>query len=297
MKVLITGSSGFVGKQLINTLTKINWQSVRLDRARISNNVFDENLIGADCFIHLAGRAHLTKKAFQNDYDAYASVNIDFTLAAASFAIKHKVKRFIFVSSIKVNGESSSRPFTELDAPNPEDAYGLTKWQAEQALWSLFENSQTDLVVVRPPLIYGPGVKANFKNLIDLCSSGVPMPFGQVNNKRSLIFLGNFVDFIVTCASHPKAKNQTFLISDDLDVSTTYLIKTIKASSGRSCLLIPLPRNILRFLFVMLGKSILVKRLCDDLQVDVSKAKKVLGWKPAYTFRQGIEMTLNGENK
>jgi UDP-glucose 4-epimerase len=230
----------------------------------------------------------------ENSYHAYAEVNIATTNNLALQAANMGVKRFIFISSIKVNGETTSMvPFNELNTPSPEDDYGKTKYEAENELRVIAANSNMEIVIIRPPLIYGKGVKANFKNLIKLCHYKLPLPFGAIDNKRSMVYIENLVDFIITCASHPKAANQTFLISDDKDVSTTELIQTIRQSLGLPALLIPMPQKWLVYLLNLIGKNSLAIRLCGNLQVDISKAKTLLDWKPPYTFKQGIQKTID----
>lgn len=245
-----------------------------------------------DCLIHLAGRAHVMHETAENIYQAYAAVNIDYTLEIAELARRLKIKRFVFLSSVKVNGEASRKPFTEADIPAPLDAYGHTKLEAEIALQQFCAAHQMELVIIRPPLIYGPGVKANFRQLIKLCLLPLPLPFAMVNNRRSFISLDNLADFIVLCSWHPKAAGHTFLISDGEDVSTASLIRTIRQVNKQKTLLMPLPVCFLKFLFKLIGKSSLALRLMDSLQVDISKARTVLGWEPKISFREGISRAL-----
>jgi len=229
-----------------------------------------------------------------NIYQAYKDVNLDYTLQVAKFAHAHQVKRFVFLSSIKVNGESSPKtPITESDIPAPVDAYGQTKLEAEIALKDFCEQNDMELVIIRPPLIYGTGVKANFKSLIKLCRKPIPLPFGSIPNKRSLINLENLNSFIELCCHHPSAANQTFLISDDYDISTTELIRAIRNAMGRPSLLLPIPSVILKLTFTIIGKKNLSERILNNLQVDTSKAKKLLGWRPVMSFNDGIKQTLN----
>jgi len=225
-------------------------------------------------------------------YQAYATVNIHYTLKVAELARQLKVKRFVFLSSIKVNGEASVDPFTETDAPAPMDAYGQTKLEAELALREFCTRYQIQLVIIRPPLIYGPGVKANFKQLVELCLSPLPLPFASLNNKRSFVSLDNLVDFIILCCMHPQAANQTFLISDDEDMTIAELIRTVRRANQQTSRLFPVPPWLLQYLFKFIGKSGLTQRLLGTLQVDISKAKTLLGWQPALSFHDGIAKTL-----
>lgn len=295
MKFLITGASGFVGQFLQNTLT--NQHDVfKLNRDEterlLQADSYPEAYNQIDALIHLAGRAHVMHETAEDVYQAYASVNIDYTLKVAALAKRFKVKRFVFLSSVKVNGETSDQPITEQDTPAPLDTYGQTKLEAEIALKRVCDENQIELVIIRPPLIYGPSVKANFGQLIKLCQLPLPLPFASVKNKRSFVSLDNLTDFIFLCSSHPQAANQTFLISDDEDVSTAELIKTIRHTSKKSLLLIALPPLILEWLFKLSGRSSLAIRLLGSLQVDVSKAKTLLGWQPKISFKEGILRAL-----
>lgn len=296
MKLLITGTGGFVGQFLQKTLAGQQHQIVRLSRDTtedlLKTESFPETYQQVETLIHLAGRAHVMHETAEDIYQAYAAVNIDYTLKVAELARLLRIKRFVFLSSVKVNGEESSKPFTEADTPAPLDAYGQTKLKAEIALKEFCAAHQIELVIIRPPLIYGPDVKANFKQLIKLCLLPLPLPFAAVHNKRSLISLHNLADFIVVCSTHPKAANQTFLISDGEDVSTAELIKTIRQVNKQKNLLIPLPVWFLTWLFKLAGKSSLALRLMGSLQVDITKAKTQLGWHPKISFSEGVLRTL-----
>lgn len=245
-----------------------------------------------DAVIHLAGRAHVMQETAQDVYKAYSEVNVAYTRKVGELAVRLKVKRFIFLSSIKVNGESTVQPFIEDASPHPEDIYGQTKLEAELALKEIFKDSATELVIIRPPLIYGANVKANFKQLIKICRLPIPLPFGAVHNKRSFISLDNLVSFIELCCHHPQAANETFLISDDNDISITQLIATIRKVLGKSRCLIPIPSSWLGSLFSFLGKSDLSQRLLGNLQVDITKAKNLLGWQAPVTFDESIKKTV-----
>ncbi len=308
MNILITGANGFVGRELCQRLTKTDHQIIALSRSVItSNNIrhfevthfdgntdFSEALKGVDVLIHLAGRAHVMNDHSSDPYLAYAETNIEVTKNLASQAAASGVKRFIFISSVKVNGEKTlNEAFNEKCSPHPEDNYGKTKFEAELALQLIAKSTNIKVVIIRPPLIYGKGVKANFKNLIKLCQHRLPLPFGAIHNKRSMVYIENLVDFIITCSTHPKAVNETFLISDGEDVSTTYLIRLIREALGVHSRLIPIPQHWLVFLLSLIGKKQLATRLCGNLQVDISKAKTLLGWKPPFSLKQGIQKTLN----
>jgi UDP-glucose 4-epimerase len=295
-KILITGGSGFVGSFLQRTLTVPQHLAAQLSRDTTDDLLkvesYPEAYQQVDTLIHLAGRAHVMHETAEDIHQAYAAVNIDYTLKVAELARRLKIRRFVFLSSIKVNGEATSQPFTETDTPAPLDAYGQTKLEAEIKLKEFCATHQMELVIIRPPLIYGPGVKANFKQLIKLCLLPLPLPFAAVDNKRSFISLDNLADFIVLCSWHPQAAGQTFLISDGEDVSTATLIKTIRQLSGKSPLLFPLPVCLLTLLFKLTGRPSLALRLMGTLQVDTSKARTLLGWQPKISFHEGISRTL-----
>jgi len=307
MNILVTGATGFVGRNLIPLLIAQGHAVSVITRH--ANRVFTgckpiigdlesledikDAIDGNDVIIHLAGRTHVLNEKSHDPYQAYAKINVKATQTLATLAAKNGVKRFIFLSSIKVNGEETTEfTFNENDSPKPKDDYGKTKLEAERALAKVSENSDMEVVIIRPPLIYGKGVKANFKNLIKLCALKLPLPFGAIYNKRSMIYIENLIDFIILCTTHPQAANETFLISDDEDVSTTTLVRAIRKSLGNPGLLIPIPQSWLVFLLSLVGKKTLATRICGNLQVDISKAKNLLGWKPPYTFEQGIQRTI-----
>lgn len=298
MKFLITGSGGFVGQYLNKTLFDQH-DAINLSR-ELANELLNSESYAeayyADTLIHLAGRAHVMNDTAEDIYQAYAAVNIDYTLKVAELAKRLKIKRFIFLSSVKVNGETSVEPFTENDTPSPLDAYGQTKLEAEIKLKEFCAAHQLELVIIRPPLIYGPGVKANFKQLIKLCLLPLPLPFAAVNNKRSFVSLDNLVDFIILCSWHPQAANQTFLISDGEDMSTAELVKIIRQLNHRNPWLFSVPSSTLEKLFKLIGKSRLTQRLLGSLQVDITKARVMLGWQPKLSFQSGMAKTLLTKN-
>jgi UDP-glucose 4-epimerase len=295
MKLLISGAGGFVG-QFLQKTSAGQHQAVTLSRDSTEDllkaEFYPEVYQQVDTLIHLAGRAHVMHETAEDIYQAYAAVNIDYTLKVAELASRLQIKRFVFLSSVKVNGEATSRPFTETDMPAPLDAYGQTKLEAEIKLKEFCAAHQMELVIIRPPLIYGPGVKANFRQLIKLCLLPLPLPFAAVHNKRSFISLDNLADFIVLCSWHPQAAGQTFLVSDGEDASTATLIKTIRQIGKQNPLLFPLPVWFLALLFKLTGRSSLALRLMGTLQVDISKARTLLGWQPKISFHEGISRTL-----
>lgn len=310
MKVLVTGANGFVGRhlcsKLINDHVEVNAvvRNADADLKGVTLIVKDINsrtdwqdvLVGdIDVVIHLAARAHMMNE--KDTYQAYVAINVDASKHLAEQAAINGVKRFIFLSSIKVNGESTEKTiFTELNEPQPEDDYGKSKNEAEKVLNTIGQKTEMEVVIIRPPLIYGKGVKANFKSLIKLSQSGFPLPFGAIYNKRSLIYIENLVDFIMHCIHHPKAGNEVFLVSDDDDVSTTQLILSIQEASKAKSLLLPIPRSWLMLLFQLIGKRTLSNKLCWNLQVDIDKAKTLLEWKPPFSFKTGIAQTVRPIN-
>jgi nucleoside-diphosphate-sugar epimerase len=289
MNILISGSSGFVGKTLSNTLLSTGHTVTPLHRDNFPPTFAPGKY---ECLIHLAGRAHVMHETKNDIYLAYKEINVDYTHKIALLAKSLGIQRFIFLSSVKVNGELSDSPFNEQNTPAPLDAYGKTKLEAELLLKDFCTKNQIELVIIRPPLIYGPNVKANFKSLIDLCKKPIPLPFGKIDNKRSLISLENLNSFIELCCHHPHAINQTFMISDDQDVSTTELILTIRISLNQRTCLLPISQNFLRWILEGIGKQNLNDRLLGNLQVDISKAKQILGWKPKISFEEGIRRTV-----
>jgi UDP-glucose 4-epimerase len=220
-------------------------------------------------------------------------VNLEGTIALARQAVKFGVKRFIFISSIKVNGEETiiGKPFTADDEPAPRDPYGVSKAEAEQALLGLAATTGMEVVIIRPVLVYGPGVKANFRMLMKWLSKGIPLPLGLVRNKRSLVALDNLVDLIITCIDHPAAANQVFLVSDGEDLSTTELLQRVGKALGKSARLIPVPACLINIAAMLIGKREVSKRLLGSLQVDISKTCKLLDWAPPVSVDEALKRT------
>lgn len=290
LSLLVTGSTGFVGKALVKQLGE---RHVCLPTRSDSAN-WTKLLVGVDVVVHLAARVHVMRDTEVDPLAAFRSTNVEGTLNLARQALASGVKRFVFISSVKVNGEStqSGRAFTETDAPDPQDAYGLSKLEAEQGLRQLAADSSMAVVIIRPPLVYGPGVKANFAALMSAVQHGWPLPLGAVHNLRSLVALDNLVDFIITCITHPQAANQTFLVSDGHDLSTTELVRGMAEVAGVSARLLPVPVWALQAGATLLGKGDVVQRLCANLQVDISKARTLLGWLPPILVCEGLRLAL-----
>ena len=227
---------------------------------------------------------------------AYRVVNTEGTINLARQAAAAGVRRFVFISSVKVNGEETSpgQPFTEEDEPAPLDPYGISKLEAEQGLRDLATATGMEVVIIRPPLVYGPGVKANFLTMMRWLNKGVPLPFGALDNRRSLVALDNLVDFIITCIDHPAAAKQTFLVADGEDLSTTELLRRVGRAMGKPVRLIPVPMGLLQAGARLLGKQEMARRLCGSLQVDITKARTLLGWKPPVAVDEGLRRAVAG---
>ncbi|HYN53141.1 MAG TPA: SDR family oxidoreductase [Methylotenera sp.] len=312
MKILVTGASGFVGQSLIKELKQRGVSTVSIGRQLLTSNsdshvsvpdytaqgIWQKPLLGRDVVIHLAARVHVMQDVSENPLEAFLAVNLHGTVNLAVAAANAKVKRFVYVSSIKVNGEyTTKQSFTEQDTPNPQDPYAISKWQAEQALRKIEKETGMEVVILRPPLIYGAGVKANFASLLKLVDKGLPLPLLSINNKRSLIYLGNFVDAIITCTQHPNAAGQTYLVSDGEDVSMVRLVKKIALSLNRPSYLFPFPIMLMRLLATLTGKTASLDRLTQSLVIDSSKIRKELNWKPPFTMAQGLKVTADWYRK
>lgn len=309
MKVLVTGASGFVGQSVVKALKLADVYVVAVGRHLSASeaeetvsipdycaeDVWQAPLSGCDIVIHLAARVHVMHDVAENPLAAFLAVNLNGTVNLAYAAAKANVKRFVYVSSIKVNGEfTEKQPFSEDDASNPQDPYAVSKWQAEQALRLIEQETGMEVVILRPPLIYGAGVKANFASLLKLVDKALPLPLASINNKRSLIYLGNFVDAVVTCAKHPNAAGQTFLVSDGEGVSMAELVEKIAFSLNKPSYVFPFPVAIMRFFAKLVNKTTSLDRLSQSLVVDSTKIYKTLSWQPPFTMEEGLKITADG---
>lgn len=308
MKVLISGAAGFVGKQLCAELFR-QGQSVRaavhVDNLPIQNvetvsiGVIDgetdwtDALSGINVVVHLAARVHVMKEDAVDPLDAFRKVNVDGAWNLARQASDAGVHRFIFISSIKVNGESTplGQPYTAETRPVPIEPYGISKLEAEEALRQLADETGMEVVIIRPPLVYGPEVKANFHTMMRWLEKGIPLPLGAIHNKRSFIALDNLVDLIVTCIDHPAAANQIFLAGDGEDLSTIELLQRLGEALGKPVKLFSIPLWMLKISAILLGKRDVLRRLCDSLQVDISKACDLLGWQPPVSVDDALKKT------
>jgi len=247
-------------------------------------------LRGVDVVIHLAARVHIMRDKATDPLTEFRAVNADGTLNLARQAAKAGVRRFIYLSSIKVNGDQTlpGQPFTEQDVPAPFGPYAISKYEAEEGLRKLAQQTGMGVVIIRSALVYGPGVKANFQSMMRWLKWGVPLPLSSIHNKRSLVALDNLVDLIITCLDHPAAINQTFLAADGEDLSTTELLHRVAHAMGRSARLIPMPASLLEAGAALLGRRDMAQRLCGSLQVDISKAQTLLGWTPPVSVDEGL---------
>jgi len=249
-------------------------------------------LAGCDAVVHLAARVHLMHDTAQDPLALYRATNTEATLNLARQAARAGVKRFVFVSSIKVNGEGRDTPYRETDVAAPEDAYAISKWEAEQGLQRIAQETGLEIVILRPPLVYGPGVKANFLRLMQTVQRGWPLPLGAIRNRRSLLYLGNFVDAIRLCVEHPAAAGQTFLLDDGEPVSTPELIRALARAMGRPARLLAVPVGVLEWSGALLGRRAAVARLTGSLCVDSSAIRSRLGWVPPFTMEAGLAATV-----
>lgn len=313
MNVLVTGANGFVGSRLFNHLIgqadiQVEGAVRRLGSGAVDNLVavgalstetdWSRALVDKEVVIHTAARAHVMHDDGVDPVAEFWKVNVDGTVNLARQAANSGVRRFVFISSIKVNGEQTEpgKPFTADDRGAPEDAYGASKLEAERGLWAIGEQTGMEVVIIRPPLVYGPGVKGNFASMVNLIGKGMPLPLGAVNNRRSLLALDNLVDVIVTTMGHPHAGNQIFLAADGQDLSTTELLRGVGKAMGKPVRLIPVPAGMLMFGASMLGRKAFAQRLLGSLQVDISKTRKLLGWKPPLSVEEGLRRCFDSEN-
>lgn len=311
MKVLVTGASGFVGRALVAQLVALGRDEVlALTRQAPAHQVsgatylvgnylawqtqWQPALAGIHTVVHAAARAHLLNDRAVDPLFEFRQINVTGTLNLAAQAVQNGVSRFVFISSIGVNGLQTApgKPFTEVEKPNPHNAYALSKWEAEQGLLQIAEETGMEVVIIRPPLVDGCNAPGNFGSLMRAVQRGWPLPLGAVHNQRSLVALDNLVDFIITCTTHPKAANQTFLVSDGQDLSTTELVRGMARAAGVPARLLPVPVWALQAGASLLGKGDVVQRLCGNLQVDISKARQLLGWVPPVSVEEGLRRAM-----
>lgn len=306
MNILITGTTGFVGTALTeqvssfyDTIVLIRTQNNALSsniQQLVTANIFEANLPdNIDVIIHLAGRAHILNEQTTDPLSEFRKVNVEGTLQLARQALDKKVKRFIFMSSIGVNGSvTMQQPFTEDALPQPHADYAVSKLEAELELKKLFAGSDTELVIIRPPLVYAAHAPGNFARLLKLVASNLPLPFAGTKNKRSFVALENLVDFIQTCIEHPNAANQTFLVADQSHISTRELVQYLKQGMGKTPYFVYIPQSLMKLGAACVGKSKLYEQLFESLEVDASKAQKLLGWTAPLSTQQAMRQA--GQN-
>lgn len=307
-RVLVTGASGFVGRAVMARLAEEGSGRAPVAGVRRAAGAFREECAlgpleefgtggalpeGLDAVVHLAGRAHVLDESEADPLEVFRRVNVEGTLNVARQAADSGVRRFLFVSSVGVNGNVSRRPFTERDVPTPQEPYAVSKYEAEQGLRELAAETGMEVVVIRPPLVYGPGAPGNFGRLLRWVQRGVPLPLGAITrNRRSLVALDNLVDLLVTCLDHPAAAGETFLVADGEDVSTAGLLRRVGDALDRPARLLPVPVGMLRAGAVALGRREMARRLLDSLQVDISHTRETLGWEPPVSLDEGLRRAV-----
>ena len=314
--ILVTGASGFIGGAVLRALTSMGYEGIRAAVRSPGGNLpptvervvipglgattdWGSALKDVTVVIHAAARVHVMQETSGDPLAEFRAANVEGTLSLARQAVGAGVKRFIFISSIKVNGEATApgEAFAASDTPAPEDAYGLSKHEAEQGLLQLASSSGMEVVIIRPPLVYGPGVKGNFATMVRWMEKGIPLPLGCVrDNRRSLVALDNLVDLILTCIDHPAAANQIFLAGDDEDLSTSELLRRLAKAAGRRARLLPVPVRALEIAAALVGKREIARRLLGSLQVDISKTRELLDWAPPLTVDEGLRRALRGDS-
>jgi nucleoside-diphosphate-sugar epimerase len=310
MTILLTGANGFVGSALSKKFldSKINYRAA-LRALDGKNSGLEKIVVGdissnpdwklalkdIDCVVHLAARVHVMNDLSVDPLSEFKCVNVEGTRNLALQAVAAGTKRFVYLSSIKVNGEStqSNSCFTADDSVDPQDPYGISKWEAEQALIQIASDTGLEVVIIRPPLVYGPNAKGNFSSMVKWLRRGVPLPFGSINNKRSLVGLDNLCDLISRCVDHPAAAGQTFMVSDDEDLSTTELLRRTGYVLGVEPRLLNFPQPLLEFGAKLFGQDNLAQRLFGSLQVDISKTKKLLNWTPPFSVDEGLKRAVS----
>ncbi len=308
MRFLITGANGFIGKPLCAELLRqgktiraaVRSASSPVENVEVAavgsidgNTDWSNALRGVDVVIHLAARVHVMKDTAVDPLAEFLKVNLYGTSNLAQQAARAGVKRIVYVSSVKVNGEQTTetQPFVESDEPNPHDPYAISTWRAEQDLQRIAQETGLEVVIVRPPLVYGPGVKGNFISLLAAIDRGIPLPLAGANNLRSLLYVGNLADALIACATHTAAAGQTYLISDADDVSTAMLVEKIGQALGRNSRTFYFPPALLRATAAVLGRAEQVDRLFGSLRVNDEKIRRELAWSPPYTLEQGLRAT------
>ena len=304
MNIFLTGATGFIGGALLNELMQRNNNVIAAVRSEKSNlpedvlqakinDLFElenaQTMQGVDTVIHCAARAHVLREHATDPLTDFRKTNTIGTLNLAKQAIAAGVKRFVFISSIGVLGDLTEQPFSESDTPHPKGAYAISKYEAELGLLELAKESSLEVVIIRPPLAYGQNVPGNFSLLMNWMYKSIPLPFNAIHNKRSFVALDNLIDFLIVCMEHPAAANEIFHIADDEDLSTTELLNRVSILLGKKSRLFSINQKLLEFCLNLVGKEDLSQRLCKSLQVDISKAKKLLNWSPIINVDEGLQ--------
>lgn len=306
---LVTGVNGFVGSCLSEMMLSkgLSVRGAVRDSSKASKKIpslvvgeinahtnWHSALEGCDAVVHLASRVHVMKEDSSDPLAKFREVNVEGTANLAHQAVKAGVKRFIFISSIKVNGESTCGvPFNRSDNPHPQDPYGISKCEAEKVLIEISNNSAMEVVIIRPPLIYGPGVKGNLLSISRVVQKSLPLPLGGLKNRRDMVSIYNLCDLIMLCLTHPSAANKTFLVSDDSAISTSELVTYMARGMGKKTFLLPAPVKIMEFVARVFNKSSITDRLFGSLEVDISDTKKALAWKPPYSVEESFKMMFS----
>lgn len=308
MKTLLTGSTGFIGFALTQYLQQQNYSLTATVRCitktlpatiqqvpigdLLPNTTWTNVLNDVDTIIHLAARTHILKEQSADPLDAFRKTNTLATINLAQQAAEAGVRRFIFISSIGVNGNQTfNTPFTAENNPSPKEPYAISKYEAEIGLREIASQTGMEIVIIRPPLVYGPNAPGNFARFIKAATSGLPLPLGNIHNQRSLVALDNLIDLITLCIDHPAAANQTFLVSDGEDLSTTDLLHRLGSALNKPARLLPVPQVMLTTALHLLGKEAIAQRLCGNLQVDISKTRDLLGWQPIIRVDEALQKT------
>jgi UDP-N-acetyl-alpha-D-quinovosamine dehydrogenase len=310
VKILLTGANGFIGTAIgVTYIAKGGGVRAAIRRNKELPLALDEkfSVVGeidgrtswsgafrdVSVVVHAAARVHVMNRKIRNSLVEYRKINVDGTLNLIRQAAASGVRRFIYISSVKVIGESTrlGKPYEVGDEVSPKDPYGVSKFEAELGLRRVASKLGIEIVIIRPPLVYGPGVKANFLSMMDWLSKGVPLPFGSLTNQRSLVALENLVDLVITCIDHPAAANQTFLVSDGQDLSTTELLRQMAKLLGKRVWLLPIPAQVLESLAPVFGKQDLIERLCGTFQIDISRTCELLDWSPPTSSVEAMNKT------
>lgn len=310
--VLVTGANGFIGRPLCNKLARQGCDVKGVVRSASKNQGFHERIIpvvgdivasnpddwrkwlnGVNIVIHLAACVHQSKAP----RDMFRKVNTHATSRLYRLAEEAGVKRFVFLSTVKVNGETSTHPFSEKDNADPQGPYAISKWRAEQRLKAITQGKECQYTIIRPPLVYGPRVKANFLSLLKLISADMPLPLGSLHNRRSMVYVGNLVDAIICAMDNPHAAGQVFMVSDGQDLAVGDLVKTIAKSMDQKPKVFPFPPSWLSCFFKIVGRGAMVDKLCQPLTADISKIRGTLGWRPPFSVNQGLAATVDWYRK